>query len=392
MIKSGKALVTLLIILIFLLACSLGNNRTAQKGKIFISSDKFVTIENEPFFPIGIYSANPPSGFKEIKEAGFNTVHTYETRRNYLREYIDNAARSGLKVLIYPGGDLANAKFSMEEMVNTIMEFEKAPAILAWYLSDEPELQGANPEQIAKLIKSVRKMDPSRPGAMVVAQIDKYGDYSDATDIFMVDPYPVPRKPLIDVAKAVDLARKTVGDKKPVWAVLQAFGYQNEKNKGWGWQREPTYLEMRAMTYLAIVQGAKGIFYYTYHGSQYFIKESPRHWENLKAVVKELRAIYPLLISPEINSIERSIMLEGSSQSSLFWTVRNVSGGSAPIQEGTYLIVVNGANEPVMANIRIKQHSGTDIHVVFENRKLVFSDRQFSDLFAPYEVHIYQFK
>jgi hypothetical protein len=194
------------------------------------------------------------------------------------------------------------------------------------------------------------------------------------------------------VAQIVDAAKKAVGDKKPIWAVLQAFGYQNEKHKGWGWKREPTYQEMKAMTYLAIARGARGIFYYTYHGSQYFIKGSPRHWEELKAIVGELRAIYPLLISPVILDFELDITELGKDQASLFWTVREVSEENALIKAGTYLVVVNSTNRPVMASFWLKKHQSTDIKVILENRKLVSTDGNFSDSFAPYGVHIYNLK
>ena len=51
---------------------------------------------------------------------------------------------------------------------------------------------------------------------------------------------------------------------------------------GWGWKREPTEAELRAMTWLAVVHGVQGIFYYTYHGSRYFIR-NPRPLGKSKA-------------------------------------------------------------------------------------------------------------
>lgn len=89
-----------------------------------------------------------------------------------------------------------------------------------------------------------------------------------------------------------------------------------------GWKREPTFYEMKAMTYLAIASGAKGIFYYTFHGSQYFIKDSPEHWESLKTIVKELKTIYPLLVASEIKDFKIGSTEDGDEKESLFWTVR----------------------------------------------------------------------
>jgi hypothetical protein len=379
----------LILTIIILSGCSI---QRLEKVHVNISPENLLLIEGQPFFPIGIYSVNPPSAFNEVKAAGFNTVHTYETKKDYLVEYVKLAQKTGLKVLIYPGDYMGNPKFDIDNVNNMVKDFARSSAILAWYLCDEPELQKVSPGQLVEEMNLVHELDSFHPVAIVLADQKKFTDYAETTDIFMVDPYPVPHRPLVDVAKTVDAARKAVGDKRPIWAVLQAFGYQNEKNKGWGWKREPTYQEMRAMTYLAIVRGVWGIFYYTYHGSQYFIKESPRHWENLKAIVGELRSIYPLLISPEITDFELIIAEPGSGQSSLYWTVRKVSEETLFIQAGTYLIAVNAANRPVTATFRVKQDQSNNIKVILGNRKLVSINGNFSDSFAPYEVYIYNLR
>ena len=205
----------------------------------------------------------------------------------------------------------------------------------------------------------------------------------------MIERYPVPKQPIVDIAEHVDLARKAIKDRIPVWAVLQAFGYQNEKNKGWGWKREPTLQEMKAMTYLAIAQGARGIFYFTYHGSQYFIKESPRHWDDLKSLVSELRDIYPLLVSHEVGDGMINAFFSGTDRHSFFWTVRHVTQGDSLIQAGTYVIAVSGANRTGTATFELKQNDASKVRVVLENRVLAVTNGFFSDSFGPYQVHIY---
>ena len=189
----------------------------------------------------------------------------------------ERAEEVGLKALIFPGARIELGKYIMGNDINNVKNVVKdlgsSFAILCWYLCDEPDLKKNDPEQLKKEMDLIHEIDSIHPTAIVVADPKKFGDYAEATDILMVDPYPVPGRPITMVAEYVDLARKAVEDKKPVWAVLQAFGYQNEKNRGWGWKREPTYQEMKAMTYLARAKDARGIFYYTYHGSKYFIKE-----------------------------------------------------------------------------------------------------------------------
>jgi hypothetical protein len=93
-----------------------------------------------------------------------------------------------------------------------------------------------------------------------------------------------------------------------------------------------------------------------------------------------------------ILDFELDITELGKDQASLFWTVREFSEENALIKAGTYLVVVNSTNRPVMASFWLKKHQSTDIKVILENRKLVSTDGNFSDSFAPYGVHIYNLK
>ena len=394
-INNNKKWKLILSIIFFSLIILEGCYWKIQKSPQYFTSDNCLIVEGKPFFPIGIYSVNPlkrwdPSfAFEEIKEAGFNSVHTYEHDGDYLEKYVKSAELAGLRVLIFPGVLLEKPEFDIKKVINTVKNLEKSPSILSWYLVEEPDSSNIAPKQIEELKGVIRYLDPHHSISIIISDPKKYINYANCSDIFMIERYPVPKQPIVDVAEHVDLARKAVKDRIPVWAVLQAFGYQNEKNKGWGWKREPTYQEMKAMTYLAIARGARGIFYFTYHGSQYFIKDSPLHWENLKTIVGELKAIYPILVGPEVQESVISISMTGVSQSSFLWTVRQVTEGNSFIQPGTYLIVVNGGNHSGTATFELKHHSISSVRVVLEKRVIATSNGFFSDHLEPYEVHIY---
>lgn len=371
--------------------------KNIQASIKYFNSDNYLVVDGKPFLPIGIYSINPlkrwdpPSAFEEIKAAGFNAVHTYEDEEGYLKEYLKKADSAGLKVLIYPGSRMEQPNFNMNNVKSTVKNLANSPAILSWYLAEEPDAVNIDVDSLEKGKDIIRNLDPLHPVSIIISDPQKYKIYANHSDVFMIERYPVPNnRPIVDVAEHVDLARQAVQDKIPVWAVLQAFGYQNEKNKGWGWKREPTRQEMKVMTYLALVSGARGIFYFTYHGSQYFIKDSPQHWEDLKSLVGEMRDIYPLLISHELGKSTMNASFSGTNRSSFFWTVRQVTEGNSLIRAGTYVMVVNGANSSGTAAFELKQNDAGTVSVVLENRVLAVTDGSFSDSFAPYEVHIYR--
>lgn len=387
--------ITIFLVVVVLAAYFVGGCGKIERPPGYSRSDNFLIIDGAPFFPIGIYSVNPPSAFKELKEAGFNCLHTYELSQSYLSEYVHRAEALKLKVLIFPGGRIGMPQFDIKEVEDSVKKLKDSSAILAWYLSDEPDLGGTRPRDIKKEMKVIHELDSSHPTAQVVANPKKFRKYAEAADILMVDPYPIPRSPLITVARVIDMARKAVKEEKPVWAILQAFGYQSEKNRGWGWEREPTYEEMKAMTYLAIIHEAKGIFYYTYHGSQYFIKDSPEHWRDLKEIVRELNNIYPILVGPKARINMETVELEaGQSQSrlSIHWIAKKIDEGHNSLEKGLYLLAVNTIKNDVDVtfNVGSSTFDLSTISVLFEERELKTKGNSFEDHFAPYEVHIYR--
>src|SRR5208337_2119479 len=115
--------------------------------------------------------------------------------------------------------------------------------------------------------------------------------YRDAADIFMLDPYPVPNMPLTWLADSLEEASRYV-PRERLWAVVQAFGGGKWAREGW--PQVPTPAEMRCLTYLAVVHGAHGLFYWNYPE----IRTNKASWEGLKKIAAELRQLQTWLVVP----------------------------------------------------------------------------------------------
>ena len=235
--------------------------------------------------------------------------------------------------------------------------------------------------------------------SVVVNDPDRYIDYINVSDIFMIDPYPIwkwadYRVTIVsDYVDAAFEAMKAIGVSKPLWVVLQAFGYQDEDNRAWGWDREPTYAEEKCMTYLAIVHGAKGIFYYCFGGpglpgsgsDRYFIPNSPQHWSNLKSITRELEQLTPILVSHD----EIGDWLDVNSPD-IHFLIKNA-------QDRRFLFAVNSSNQEITTTFsdfydEVNQPTSDTLTVLFEDREVFISEGSFSDQFDPYGVHIYSQK
>jgi hypothetical protein len=350
------------------------------------------------FFPIGIYGADVKD-LSELKEAGFNSVHAYSSDVGLLSFLILEAERHHLKLMIGVPGEVWE-----RDITPFFSRVRNSPGILSWYLADEPEGRGIPPSYIWRLNDYVHKMDSTHPTSLVLVRSKKAYDYGDGVDILLVDPYPIPKMPITWLSESIDEARVATFGEKPILAVIQAFDWSafpvGEYKREWG--RNPTYEEERCLTYLAIVHGAKGIFYYTYKGGKYNIRDYPEHWEGIKRIVWELNQIYPLLLAPSANQeldIEiESENLEGvklqNKPSDVHYTVKfmdNMPFKKPPfvIKKGMYIIAVNVSDKPA----KVKMYGSflkDKVNVVFENRVLSVKERRLADYFGPYEVHIYE--
>jgi hypothetical protein len=332
------------------------------------------------FFPLGMYGATIEN-LSELKEAGFNCVQTYRRDHQFLNKFVKETERLGLKVLIpYPERE---AKAALTSFLNQI---KNSRAMLAWYLADEPEGNAVPPRYIWRWNQFL-KHTTLFPGALVLVRADRTWEYAPASDIIMVDPYPIPKMPLTWLSKSIEEAKKWVG-KKPVWAVIQAFDWSacplDDDQRIWG--RNPTYEEERCLSYLALVHGATGLFYYTFQSGSYRIKDYPGHWNDVKRVVSELRTLSPLLLAPLDSTYQPQV-----DPPQIHWVIKTVANDQAGglIKKGHYLMAVNTAEKPLKATLVVPSVMNDRVRVLFEKRLLRIKAGKLTDTFEPYGVHIY---
>ena len=85
---------------------------------------------------------------------------------------------------------------------------------------------------------------------------------------------------------------------KPVWGVIQAFGHADPKHD---WVL-PTPEEIRCMAYVAVVEGAQGLLFYSHgrKGDPFYIRDHAEHWAFVQRLGAELQTLSPVLLSPAV--------------------------------------------------------------------------------------------
>jgi hypothetical protein len=355
-----------------------------------VKTDRFtggLIVNRRQFFPFGFYCYSPVYSTLPEEEVvkGFNMISPYqkilpETLQER-KTYMDRCAQLGMKVhynlLSVAGKGGVGSKMEdysdeqkRELLIREIKTFMDHPALLAWYISDEPTGNKVSPETLEEIYNVVKETDPWHPVSIVfMAPFLTSKKFADALDIVMADPYPIPDLPASMVGDVADKLKKEFNGNKPVWIVPQAFG------GGEWWEREPSIQEIRSMTYQSVISGATGIQYFVRHGPNSFPK-SVSTWSECGRMALEIAELTPWLLSDEVANSAISFS-------------QNIAVTSKIHNGQLIILAVNKVNEPQRADIRITGIGNTRAKVIFENRSVTVNWGIISDILPSFGSQVY---
>lgn len=263
----------------------------------WVRPDGVLAVRGRAFFPFGWYhvswgfdAADRMAFLRDIASAGFNTVHASIREIGEWQPFLDEAAKLGVKVI---------TEFGTDPMA-VISRYKGHQAVLAWNPGDEPDGGGITQDVMRGRHDTFKTADPDHPTYMTLCIKGSYARYVGAADIIAPDPYPLPSSPTSMVHDYISAANKEVRKHQHgLIAVLQCFYYPSS-----GWSREPTPDEVRNMTYLALLSGAKGIIYYTYVDNQFRVTDHPVLWSAMKRLPAEMRVMEPYVLSGKLTALD----------------------------------------------------------------------------------------
>ena len=353
--------------------------------------DNAVMVDNEghgllvnrlPFVPRAFYAdiATVAKVIETEPVAGFNVIAPYlssdiaERRkaRDGIRTLLDRCAAVGMYVQL----DIRTASHPphTDEKWAWVQEeveaFRDHPALLAYYLADEPELGWASPDDTREAYRRIKGWDPYHPVTMVFCVSDAAARYADAMDVVMTDPYPIPNGPVTAVVDFCERIRRDTRDALPLWIVPQAFG------GGEGWRREPSRQEERVMTYLALIHGARGM--------QFFIRRppignptSPDLWNECRRLALEVGQLTPALASPEEAPSVRCSKPE-------------VHVATFRDRGAVAVLAANVRNAPLPIELTLEAKADGVAEVLFENRTVEVSGGKWADFVDAFGTRAYR--
>jgi hypothetical protein len=344
-------------------------------------------VNGLPFFPFGFYCYSPvyPTLPEEEVVKGFNMISPYqkilpETLQER-KSYMDRCGQLGMKVnynllSVSGGGGVGSVVKGLSDsqkrdlLINEVKYFMNHPALLAWYISDEPTGNKVSPATLENIYKVVKETDPWHPVSVVfMAPFLSSKKYASAVDIVMADPYPIPDLPASMVGEVTSSLKREFLGEKPVWIVPQAFG------GGELWSREPSFQEIRSMTYQSVINGATGIQYFVRQGLNSFPK-SVSAWSECGRMALEISELTPWLLSDE----EPYPVMSFS---------RNIQATSKLHNGQLAVLVVNKINEPQKVEIKLSGIRNNRARVIFENRTVNVDGGMISDFLPAFGSQVY---
>ena len=371
---------------------------SAIEGNIKIDSEKrCITINGKPFFYFGACFLKAHQ-FKErwrnllsqLKEMGYTLVTASFTAplsldRASLHEiisFLNLAKEKKLKVVIWIQPNAKNVNGTLvnvrelpanevldefkKEVARLIPSLKNHPALLAWYVCDEPWRQTWIDIGFAKqLIDYARILDKKHPIFINYANPQKHYVYFDGYvpgDIISETLYPIPTNPITVVGRDAALNIYMSNSQKPAM-----FWYQFWSGKG----RYPTPDEFKCMIYLSLIYG------HTAFQTWPIMPNVMSLWSSIKQITNELRTLQPFIYSSE--NIPLTLK-----------TDQFIYAAAKQDQDKIYVVAVNTDKEMHSASISFKEKVYADhTEVLFEERSILIKDNKIQDTFLPYERHVY---
>lgn len=203
-----------------------GNAGASDLGDPVTTFDDAVTVR-------GIFGRDTSSnGFANVVAAGFNTVMVQPDVRA-----LDQLAELGLQGVVWLGdydtGTKCGFDLADEEVRRAVTAVARHPAVIAYYLADEPSLARAEgcpdaPEDIRLRSELVKGLDPDTPTFVTLTTWDgveeyPFGYWAGTADIFGLVVYPCFQGrcdfSMIDAA----VAEADAAGLDDYWAIVQDF-------------------------------------------------------------------------------------------------------------------------------------------------------------------------
>jgi len=291
--KSKRSIQLLALSLSVLVMTTANGMNTSQQSSVF--SQPVKQLQAQPFY-LGMFEdanllgGNPDrfrSMIADLQARGLDTVMFSNNDSERDAPLLNVSDELNFSVLMIPSADLHREWWPSEIPANLdtaiavanpiVNRWKSHPSLKGYLTHDEPGIQEL--EKVRLITEAFQILDPSRPAMPILIGVGRVGPIFNASraNVLLIDVYPVgARNKLCDLTMTgfgyptldfVDYVRAVSAGKPasvPLWIILQTHSFLDQL-------REPIATEVREQHWLAIGEGAKGIFWFIYGSQQGWI-------------------------------------------------------------------------------------------------------------------------
>ena len=303
--------------------------------RVWFDERNVLYMDGKPAFVLGLYTTGGYStsratyahgdngwGITKMSEAPINMLINYHLGRApipALSTYMDELSSRGIRYMQtvnfyyrddpqYKEIDYPAAREGEEALNRWVAKTLSAhPGLAGFYTADERPA-----DIVPRVFAQHRALAAAAPGTVTYAVL---GDglerqaplWRDAVDVMGLDPYPIVqptgRNDLAMVGEWTRIGQDAVKGARPVWMVIQYFPLTTAG----GW---PTGAEIKAMSWMSIIEGARGLLYWSWGEKGLAWVKDPRErerkWADLVKITKEIHALEPVLLAQDTTVVTGS--------------------------------------------------------------------------------------
>ncbi len=243
---------------------------------VSIDADGNTIINGKKTFLNGVYHAYTAKEAQEISHQGFNIVEAWGPNPASFKKALDFFAAADL----YSSAVL---KFISGEKLDNLMKVIKDhPSVVSWDIVDEPAIRDITPERLMPCVNQMRAYKTGKPFRISFSNVAAIPGYLKTFDIAATHEYVIP---FAGLARLGEVTRTIVNyfpaprKHSPQITTQSWIHWHDETN------RPQSVNQTKSLAYLPIVNGAKGLFWYSFRviGS-WDSRWGPHLWSTFKGL------------------------------------------------------------------------------------------------------------
>ena len=275
------------------------------------------------FFPIGVFEdANLLDGdtarfetmIGDLQSHGLDTIMFTNNAADRDAPLLAVSDKLDFGVFMLPAHDLVRDWWRVDVPENSataqrvaapiVRQLSRHPSLKGYIVADEPRLESLN--KVMLMTQALHQFDRARPALPILTGIDRVGPIFAAAqpEVLLIDVYPVgTNNPICDFTMTdfgydnldfVGYVRQVTRNKPaetPLWMILQTHSFMKSL-------RAPTPTEVRAQQWLAIGEGATGIFWFVYSSQQGWVglADNPALYQEVSALARRVGPLREVLL------------------------------------------------------------------------------------------------